>query len=263
MKQAIDSDPQIKLIFLCSPGNPTGTVIPPESIRSLLEYERFKGIVIVDEAYIDFVDDASKTSAVQLVKEYANLCVMQTLSKSFGLAAIRCVVPFVILLNSFILHRTFRLGIGLAQPPLIQILTNTKAPYNISTPTAHLALSSLTPPSMALTKKRLDALKSQKRWLLSALASPSLRELGVGTSIGSSDANFVLAPILERDMGSNRKPDSKRAQRVYKALAEEEGVVVRYRGNEPGCAGCLRITVGTEEENAVVIKKLEEMLRIM
>jgi len=90
VKQAIDSDPHIKLIFLCSPGNPTGTVIPPETIRSLLEYEGFKGIVIVDEAYIDFVDDASKTSAVQLVKEYANLCVMQTLSKSFGLAAIRC-----------------------------------------------------------------------------------------------------------------------------------------------------------------------------
>jgi len=149
---------------------------------------------------------------------------------------------------------------------LIQILTNVKAPYNISTPTAHLALSSLTPPSMALMKKRLDALRSQKQWLLSALASPLLRELGVGTSIGSNDANFVLVPILERAVGGgngdlgNRKPDSNRAQRVYKALAEEEGVVVRYRGNEPGCAGCLRITVGTEEENAVVIKKLEDIM---
>ena len=86
----------------------------------------------------------------------------------------------------------------------------------------------------------------------------------MGTSIGSNDANFVLSPILERDGGlRNRMPDNARAQRVYKALAEQEGVVVRYRGNEPGCAGCLRITVGTEEENAMVIKKLEELLRIL
>ena len=118
--------------------NVTGTVIPPEHIRSLLEYERFKGIVIVDEAYVDFADDASKTSAVQLVKEYTNLCVMQTLSKSFGLAAIR----YVVLSLSYYLTLDLRLGIGPVQPPLIQILTDTKAPYNISTPTTHLALSS-------------------------------------------------------------------------------------------------------------------------
>ena len=92
MKQAIDADPSIKLIFLCSPGNPTGTLISPSSLRSLLEYEEFKGIVIVDEAYIDFAGE--NASVVSLVKEYANLCVTQTLSKSFGLAAIRCVSSF-------------------------------------------------------------------------------------------------------------------------------------------------------------------------
>ena len=87
MKKAIDADPGIKLVFLCSPGNPTGTLIPLESIRALLDYENFNGIVVVDEAYIDFSPEGS--SAVSLVQEYANLCVMQTLSKSFGLAAIR------------------------------------------------------------------------------------------------------------------------------------------------------------------------------
>jgi histidinol-phosphate aminotransferase len=87
VKKAIDLDPSIKLIFLCSPGNPTGTVISLTSIRSLLDYENYKGIVVVDEAYIDFADEG--TSAASLVQEYANLCVMQTLSKSFGLAAIR------------------------------------------------------------------------------------------------------------------------------------------------------------------------------
>lgn len=87
MKKAIDADPTIKLIFLCSPGNPTGTLIPLSDIKEILEYPNFKGVVVVDEAYIDFSPPGS--SAVALIDEYANLCVMQTLSKSFGLAAIR------------------------------------------------------------------------------------------------------------------------------------------------------------------------------
>lgn len=87
VKKTIDADPLIKLIFLCSPGNPTGTLISLASIRALLDYEPFKGIVVVDEAYIDFSEPGS--SAASLVAEYANICVMQTLSKSFGLAAIR------------------------------------------------------------------------------------------------------------------------------------------------------------------------------
>ena len=87
VKKAIDADPSIKLIFLCSPGNPTGTLISLGSIRAILDYVPFKGIVVVDEAYIDFSEPGS--SAATLIAEYANLCVMQTLSKSFGLAAIR------------------------------------------------------------------------------------------------------------------------------------------------------------------------------
>jgi histidinol-phosphate aminotransferase len=77
----------IKLIILCSPGNPTGTLLPLDDIRVILEEPKFKGIVVVDEAYVDF--SGEKASAVSLVRQYANLCVMQTLSKSFGLAAIR------------------------------------------------------------------------------------------------------------------------------------------------------------------------------
>lgn len=93
VKQAIRADPSIKLVFLCSPGNPTGTLIPLSSIRALLEFEEFKGIVVVDEAYIDFAGE--NASATTLVKEYANVCVLQTLSKSFGLAAIRYIASFV------------------------------------------------------------------------------------------------------------------------------------------------------------------------
>jgi len=236
VKKVIDADQSIKLIFLCSPGNPTGTLISLKSIRSLLEYENFKGIVVVDEAYIDFA--AEGTSAISLVNEYANICVLQTLSKSFGLAAIR-------------------LGIAIAHPSLIQILMNTKAPYNISTPTAHLAHLALSPASLFAMQTKVSTLISSRQHLLSALQSNSLTQLGLGKIIGGNDANFILVPVLNRETG---KPDNTRSQKVYKTLAEHEGVVVRYRGGEAGCEGCLRITLGTEEENKYLLKKLEETL---
>ncbi|KAJ8082542.1 histidinol-phosphate transaminase [Marasmius tenuissimus] len=236
VKEVIDSDPGIKLIFLCSPGNPTGTLIPLESIRALLEYENFKGIVVVDEAYIDF--SAEGSSAVALVKEYANLCVMQTLSKSFGLAAIR-------------------LGVAIAQPPLIQVLTNTKAPYNISTPAAYFALSALSPTSLATMRAKVDKLVKSRDELLQALST--LAHLGVGSAIGDNDANFLMIPILSKT--EPKRPDNVRAQKVYKTLAKHRGIVVRFRGNEPGCEACLRITVGSEEENEAVIRELGKLLQ--
>ncbi|OSD02694.1 histidinol-phosphate aminotransferase [Trametes coccinea BRFM310] len=236
IKKAVSADPSIKLIFLCSPGNPTGTLIPLSSIRSLLEYEDFKGIVIVDEAYIDFADE--KASAVSLLKEYANLCVTQTLSKSFGLAAIR-------------------LGIAFAHPALVQILMNTKAPYNISTPTAALALSALSPSAVDLMKEKVATLVKSRGDLIRGLQE--LQPLGLGSVIGGNDANFVMVPVLEKN-GSG-EPDNVRAHKIYKTLAESEGVVVRYRGGELGCAGCLRITIGSEEENKTVLQKLGELLK--
>jgi histidinol-phosphate aminotransferase len=163
-------------------------------------------------------------------------------------------------LKAHSLHLSFlilsrRLGIAIAQPPLIQILSNTKAPYNISTPTAHLALRALSPTSLSAMREKIETLKASRAKLLSSLHS--LKELGLGRAIGAQDANFILIPVLAR--GSSA-PDSARAQRVYLTLAEEEGVVVRYRGNEAGCQGCLRISVGTEEENAVALEKLKKTL---
>ena len=148
-----------------------------------------------------------------------------------------------------------RLGIAIAQPPLIQILSNTKAPYNVSTPTAHLALRALSPASLSGMRENIEKLKVSRAKLLSSLHG--LKELGLGRAIGAQDANFILIPVLTRD-GS--VPDNVRAGRVYKTLAEEEGVVVRYRGSEVGCVGCLRITVGTEQENAVALTKLKKTL---
>ncbi|KAK7059709.1 Aminotran-1-2 domain-containing protein [Favolaschia claudopus] len=233
IKKAVDADPSIKLIFVCSPGNPTGTLIPLSAIRSLVDYQNFKGIVVVDEAYIDFA--TPEASAVSLIKDYGNIVVMQTLSKSFGLAGLR-------------------LGVALAQPPLIQVLTNTKAPYNISTPTAHIALSALAPASISQMHSNVTTLIASRTSLLADLEA--LASLGVGRAIGGNGANFVVIPIL----GADGKPDNARAQRLYRSLAEENGVVVRYRGSEPGCEGCLRITVGTQEENKTAVTKMREVL---
>ncbi|KAF8605713.1 histidinol-phosphate aminotransferase [Ceratobasidium sp. AG-I] len=234
IKKAVASDPSIKLIFVCSPGNPTSTLIPLKDIRALLEDTAFKGIVIVDEAYIDFADEDA--SAVSLINEYANICVMQTLSKSFGLAAIR-------------------LGIALAQPPLIQILTNTKAPYNISTPSASLALAALSPPGISTMQDKIRILSANRAHLIEGLAK--LSALGVGAVIGGNHANFVMVPVLSKEGG---EPDNGRSNAVYKRLAEELGVVVRFRGNEYGCKGCLRITVGSDEEIKIVLERLEQTL---
>ena len=251
----MSTDPSIKLVFLCSPGNPTGTTISLGSVRSLLDYEPFKGIVVVDEAYIDFA--GKDASAVSLIKDYANLCVMQTLSKSFGLAAIRCAQVFDDRGTGL---TCARLGVALAQPPLIQVLTNAKAPYNISAPTAHLALAALEPAAVQGMRDKIRTLIASREKLKASLEK--LAYLGVGESIGGNDANFLLIPILDPKTGV---PDKTRSVRVYKTLAEEKGadescVVVRYRGSEPGCEGCLRITVGTEEENGMLLKRLVRVL---
>lgn len=104
-------------------------------------------------------------------------------------------------------------------------------------------------------REKIETLTASRAKLLSSLHG--LKELGLGHAIGAQDANFILIPVLAR---GRSEPDSARAQRVYLTLAEEEGVVVRYRGNEVGCQGCLRISVGTEEENAVALGKLKKTL---
>jgi histidinol-phosphate aminotransferase len=104
-------------------------------------------------------------------------------------------------------------------------------------------------------RANIETLKASRAKLLSNLHA--LKEMGIGRAIGAQDANFILIPVLAR---GGSIPDSARAQRVYVTLAEEEDVVVRYRGNELGCQGCLRITVGTEEENAIALQKLKKAL---
>lgn len=232
------ADPSITLTFICSPGNPTGTLVPLEQIRSVLDNPQYNGIVVVDEAYIDFAADESaqasakaNVSATSLVREYANLVVSQTLSKSFGLAAIR-------------------LGLAYAQPPIVQIMNNTKAPYNVSTPAAFLASRALSPAGIEQMHNNVRTLLKNRSELVHQLRTIP----AVGDILGANDANFVLVQVLDRPGGH---PDSARAKAVYKRLAEHAGVVIRDRSHELGCAGCLRITVGTAAE----VSRCVEMLR--
>ncbi|KAI8073322.1 histidinol-phosphate aminotransferase [Gongronella butleri] len=230
--QDLRANPDVKLVFLCSPGNPTGTCLSHESIRAVLESD-YEGLVVVDEAYVDFVTH-DQGSVVTWVNRYPNLVVMQTLSKSFGLAGIR-------------------MGIAAAHPDVIQILNNTKAPYNIGTPSAQIALEALSPEGVARMMAYRDRLIAQRASVIEQLQSLE----GVGRILGGNDANFVLAEILAKD---TKQPCNTRAEAIYKYMAESKDVVVRFRGKEYGCTGCLRVTIGTEDENKDLIARLAESL---
>ncbi|KAJ1019540.1 hypothetical protein NDA18_006020 [Ustilago nuda] len=245
VNKKLGEDRDIKITFICSPGNPTGTLIPPSQVKKVLDNEKYKGLVVVDEAYIDFVEQEKwmgkrpaeeVVSAVSLTHEYENVMVTQTLSKAFGLAAIR-------------------LGIAFAQPALVQIMNNTKAPYNISSPTAHLASLALSPKGIAQMRAKVERLiRNRDQLIIDLKALP-----GTGAILGGNDANFVLIQML--DLETRSKPDNEVAQMVYKRMAEEMGLVVRNRAKDLGCAGCLRITVGTEAENKRCIDLIRGLLQ--
>ncbi|KDE06748.1 histidinol-phosphate aminotransferase [Microbotryum lychnidis-dioicae p1A1 Lamole] len=231
----------IKLVFICSPGNPTGTLIPLPAIRSILDNPNFTGLVVVDEAYIDFCPSPSTDSAVSLATSqkgaYDNLVVMQTLSKGFGLAAIR-------------------LGVAYGSKEVIQVLNNIKAPYNVSTPTAALALRALSEQALGTFRNKIATLGANRQFLAKELVKlPQVVGL-----LGSGNANFLMVQIASSQ--DQTKVDNDRAKRVYTFMAEQEAVVVRFRGNEIGCEGCLRVTIGTRDECETVLDKLKKAFEV-
>ncbi|PTB70846.1 histidinol-phosphate aminotransferase [Trichoderma citrinoviride] len=228
---ALDADPSIKLLYLCSPGNPTGSLLAKSDVVTLLNHPSWNGVVVLDEAYIDFAPDDA--SLAELVAEYPNLVVMQTLSKAFGMAGIR-------------------LGAAFAPAPIAALLNSLKAPYNISSPTSALASAALGPAGLAVMRANRDKLLAQRDRLLRELPAVD----GVGRLRGGTESNFLLYEMLDKD----GKPDNGVALAVYERLAETKGVVVRFRGKEHGCEGCLRITVGTEEEVTRFLEALKKTL---
>lgn len=222
----------IKLIYICSPGNPTGSLISKEDLRHVLEHPTWNGVVVLDEAYIDFAPEGS--SLAEWVLEWPNLVVMQTLSKAFGLAGIR-------------------LGAAFTSSPIASLLNNLKAPYNVSSPASAIACQALLEGGLGVMRKNREGILAQRDRLLEEL--PKVK--GVGRFRGGTASNFLLVEIL--DIAG--KPDNVTALKVYETLAEDKGVVVRFRGKEHGCLGCLRITVGTEEEVTRFLLEIQGVLK--
>ncbi|KAI1499335.1 histidinol-phosphate aminotransferase [Biscogniauxia marginata] len=231
VNETLSSEKNIKLVYLCSPGNPTGSLIAKEDVRKVLEHPTWNGIVVVDEAYIDFSPDGA--SLAEWVAEWPNLVVMQTLSKAFGMAGIR-------------------LGAAFASPPIARLLNNLKAPYNISSPTSALACYAFSGEGQSTMRANREKIVAQREKLLREL--PKIK--GVGRLRGGTESNFLLFEMLNAE----GKPDNTTALAVYETLAENKGVVVRFRGKEHGCLGCLRITVGTEQEVVRFLEALENTL---
>ena len=206
--------PNTKLLFLCSPNNPTGSTFNEKQMETLIE--NFGGIVIIDEAYIDF---SEQESWAPQVAKYPNLVVLQTLSKSFGLAGIR-------------------LGISYAQEEIINYMMKVKAPYNINKLTAKYAIKGLQ--NWDTVQFRIDAIKKERKRL-----KDKLHKLKQIQHVYDSEANFLLAKFDD-------------ARKVYNQLSEK-GIIIRYRGDQPLCNNCLRITVGTPDENEQLISALKEL----
>ncbi|KAK4991164.1 histidinol-phosphate transaminase [Elasticomyces elasticus] len=222
----------IKLVYVCSPGNPTANLVRKSDVQQILENPSWNGVVVLDEAYIDFAPEDS--SLAEWVAEWPNLVVMQTLSKAFGLAGIR-------------------LGAAFTSPEIARLLNNLKAPYNISNPTSQLAIAALQERNLAVMRDNRAKILTQRQRLLKEMPKVP----GVGRFLGGADSNFLLVEILDRPRG---KPSNEIALAVYERLAEKRGVVVRFRGKELGCLGCLRVTVGTEDEVSRFLEELKSVL---
>lgn len=204
------TDSKTRLMFICSPNNPTGNSFPAEQIEELLE--RFGGVIVLDEAYIDF---SVRPSLASLVKRYPNLIVLQTLSKAWGMAGLR-------------------IGLAIADPAVIALMSKVKYPYNINVLAQKMALMKL---DEAAKDKAVAEIVGQRFRL-----EKELRKCPEVKGIYSSDANFLLVRF--------DNPDE-----VYGRLLAG-GVIVRNRSKVSGCEGCLRITVGTPAENDRLLRLL-------
>jgi histidinol-phosphate aminotransferase len=207
-------DQNTKMIFLCSPNNPTGNSFSGESIVTLLK--NFNGLVILDEAYIDF---SEKESWLQEINDYPNLVITQTLSKAFGMAGIR-------------------LGILYASEVIISVLNKIKPPYNVNELTQQKALDRIS--DYPTIQSEIKSIYAERENLIN-----ELKNVNFVQNVFPTDANFVLIKVDD-------------ANKRYDQILEK-GVVIRNRAKEPLCDNCLRITIGTKEENEKLIEVLKSL----
>lgn len=206
-------DRKTKVIFLCSPNNPTANSLVREDIIHILN--KFNGIVVIDEAYIDFSEQESYTYTLD---NYPNLIVMQTFSKAWGMAGVR-------------------LGMAFASKEITEVFNHIKYPYNISVLTQQKALEMLDKVEEKDANVHL-ILEERKALII------ELNKLAFINQVYPSDANFVLIKVDN-------------AKRLYDYLLNLE-IIVRDRSKVSLCEGCLRITVGTPEENQNLLQNLSK-----
>lgn len=222
-KFAIDVDgvlsaltPTTKLVFICSPNNPTGNLLDGQAIRRILD--AFSGIVVVDEAYVDFAADQS---IIHELDEYPNLVILQTFSKAWGLASLR-------------------LGMAYASEEIIKVLNKIKPPYNINGLTQKVVNESL---SNAAQKDEMVKTIIKQRDIL----KDELRQLAITMYVYPSDGNFLLAKFTD-------------AKAIFDYLLSRK-IIVRDRSRVKLCEDCLRISIGTDNENIQLVQALREFQR--
>jgi len=203
-----------KIIFLCSPNNPTGNIIPREEVETICK--GFTGIVVVDEAYIEF---SSEQSLVDMVPKIENLVVLRTFSKAWGLAGIR-------------------VGYAIGQGEIVQYLDKIKLPYNLNRISSNLAIEALNNEKKMLEFKT-EILAEKER------LERDLTELGF--KIFPSEANFLLVTYPN-------------ASGIAKKLATEYGIIIRDFGSKPLLTDCVRISIGTPEQNTLLITSLKKIV---
>jgi histidinol-phosphate aminotransferase len=213
IEQLIDDN--TKIIWLCSPNNPTGNSLNLQDIETVLN--NFDGLVVVDEAYINF---ARQKSTLLMLGDYPNLVVMQTLSKAWGLAGLR-------------------LGMMFASEEIIEVINKIKPPYNIGQHTQELVLQALE--EVGQVNDMILALVDMREAL-----EEVLEQMAIVKKVYPSDANFLLVQMDN-------------AREVYEFLLTK-GIVVRDRSKVILCEGCLRITIGTEQENTRLVDALAEYM---
>lgn len=205
------TDQNTKLIFICSPNNPTGNNMNRQDIELLLN--NFHGIVIIDEAYINF---SKPRTFIQDLPNYPNLIVMQTLSKAWGLASLR-------------------LGLAFASLEMIELFNKVKPPYNINEASQVLAIEALQ--NIQQVNEWVKQIVEQREFLIKELSNFSLVK-----KIYPSDSNFLLVNVDN-------------AHELYNYLSENK-IIVRNRSKAVMCDNCLRITIGTPQENILLLKLL-------
>ncbi|MFZ7317767.1 histidinol-phosphate transaminase [Avibacterium avium] len=207
---------KVKVIFVCSPNNPTGNLLRRADLIQLLEMTKNRAIVVVDEAYIEFCPESTM---VQVLTNYPHLAIIRTLSKAFALAGLRC-------------------GFTLANQELIGVLQKVIAPYPIPVPVSDLATQALSEQGLSEMQNNVAQVKAQRQWLIE-----QLKPLPQVEDIFPSEANYILVKF-------------KNGNAIFQTLWEQ-GIILRNQNNALGLENCIRITVGTAEENLRVVEAIK------